>query len=133
MISQNFRLFFTKICIKGGMQGVFVAIFYFGVSNYIGHYKPFGKFFLDWGRFEKILGPTPNFSIFYFTIWLNVWYMVWRAPVLRIPEHFFIFSVRFFYRFMSKNVILKTSKITQNCLFMAKNQVKLKDHFKISI
>ena len=38
-----------------------------------------------------------------------------------------------FDRVMGKNVILKTSKIPQNRLFMAKNQVQFKDFFKKSI
>ena len=46
---------------------------------------------------------------------------------------FYFFCAIFFDRVMSKNVILKTSKIPQNRLFMAKNQVKFKDFFKISI
>ena len=46
---------------------------------------------------------------------------------------FYFFCAIFFDRVMSKNVILKTSKIPQNRLYMAKNQVKFEDFFKISI
>ena len=43
---------------------------------------------------------------------------------------FYFFCAMLFDRVMGKNVILKTSKIPQNRLFMAKNQVQFKDFFK---
>ena len=57
-----------------------------------------------------------------------------ESPYSQDSRRLFVFSVRcYFDRVMSKNVILKTSKIPPNRLFMAKNQVKFKDFFKNSI
>ena len=59
------------ITLRGGVQGGFVAKIFFGVSDYIGHYEPFGNFWRNFfgpGSIREFLGPTPtppqNFRFF---------------------------------------------------------------------
>ena len=61
--------------LKGGVQGSFVANFFFGVSNYIGHYEPFANFwrnFFDPGSIRKFWGPTPKTLPLIFKIFISI-------------------------------------------------------------
>ena len=96
---------YSNICnfLRGGRQGVFVANFFFGDSNYIGHYEPFANFwrnFFDPGSILKFWGPTPNplpknfeFFISLFSHMCDTWL---ESPGSQDSRTLLLFSVRCF-------------------------------------
>merc|ERR1712232_861402 len=95
----------------------------------------YGEVFLpgvDSGILGTYPGPPPKSFDFSFQYLAQCVINGWKALVLRNPEHCF-FCAMLFNRVVGRSVILETSEILKNRLFMAQGRVTFKYFSKINM